>query len=186
MISFWRWFFRGQGKGHAGLVSKLVNYWLFVHGAVGLALALLVPVSLKDAANSFLLPLAGVFIGLSFAWGGNAQALLQTSEIEDLADHHEEGFESYVYTFQTAILVILTTLTLWGLAGLGIFDLRWPTQKSRVIYSALASVLYSLASLTLRECWHVVLGSQLLLLSRRRIRRSQNPRGGQDSSRPPG
>ena len=34
--------------------------------------------------------------------------------------------------------------------------------------------LYFMASLTLRECWHVVMGSQLLILSRHQARKSED------------
>lgn len=170
-VSFWQWFF-GAGGGRAG-ARKLLDGWLLLHAAVGVTLAFLVPVSLRDASNSFLLPLAGIFIGLSFAWGGNAQALLQTPEIEEMGEQHPEGFRQYVFTFQMAILVILLTLTLWGLAGLNVFDARWPTDKRHVPYRVVAAALYFLASMTLRECWHVVLGAQMLLVARRAIRRDR-------------
>jgi hypothetical protein len=173
-VSFWRWFFGGNQGARAG-ARKLLDRWLLLHLVVGTALSILVPVSLKVASNSFLLPLAGIFIGLSFAWGGNAQALLQTSEIEEMSERHPEGFSQYVFTFQLAILVILLTLTLWGLAGLHVFDDLWPTQQRGAPYRIVGAVLYGLASLTLRECWHVVLGAQLLLLARRTIRRDRQP-----------
>jgi hypothetical protein len=165
-LTFWRWFFKGSG-GSPG-VGKFANRWLLLHVAIGIAMAAIVPVNLEEAANAVLLPLAGIFIGLSFAWGGNAQALLQTDEIDRLASYHKGGFENYLYTFQSAMLVILGTLVLWGLAGLKIFDVLWPGGESAQ-YWAIETMLYGAASLTMRECWHVVLGAQALLLLRRRI-----------------
>ena len=116
-----------------------------------------------------MLPLAGIFVGLSFAWGGNAQALLGTPEIRDLTEQHEGGFEEYVYSFQSAILLILLTLVLWGLAGLNIFDNTWPTANNIYSYTITESILFMAASLAIRECWHVVLGAQWFLLARYKI-----------------
>lgn len=166
--TFWRWFLRGLG-GPPGYRSVL-NVWLLLHLAVGLALTLSVPLSLRDAANSVLLPLTGIFIGLSFAWGGNAQALLQTEEVEEFTAYHPEGAAHYVFTFQAAIVVILVTLGAWGLAGLGIPDRCLPLRDGNIAYRLLSIVMYGLTSLTVRECWHVVLGAQALLLIRQKIR----------------
>lgn len=137
---------------------------------MGTGVACVVTTSIEDAATNLLLPLAGILIGLSFAWGRNAQALLKTDEIERFSAFHPGGFSEYLYTFQLAILIILVTLCLWGLGGLGLFDNTWPTQPRRFAYFAVEAGLYSLASLTIRCCWHVVLGAQYLLAVRRLIR----------------
>ncbi|NIW12447.1 MAG: hypothetical protein GWN31_00620, partial [Candidatus Thorarchaeota archaeon] len=127
MISFWRWFFIGSGAGPG--IRRLFDLWLAVHVAVGLTLSLLVPISLEVSANGLLLPLAGIFIGLSFAWGGNAQALIQTSEILQLASKRKGGFLEYLFAYQLAILLILISLTCWAVAGLGVFDQVWPVDS---------------------------------------------------------
>jgi len=75
-VNYWRWFIKGSGAG-AG-ITKFLDRWLALHIVLGIALALIVPIKTGEAATNFLLPLAGIFIGLSFAWGGNAQALLQS------------------------------------------------------------------------------------------------------------
>jgi hypothetical protein len=174
-MKYWRWLFRGSG-GDPG-IRRFVDWWLFVHVGVGIGLALATPIEIKEAANSVLLPLAGIFIGLCFAWGGNAQALLQTEELEDLSEKHPGGFAEYLYVYQTAILVVLVTLALWGFAGLGFFDAVWPGAASNSAYMVVRGILFALASLTLRECWHVVLGAQSMLLARREIRRTRSMRG---------
>lgn len=171
-MKFWNWFCRGSGGGSGYL--KYFDRWLPFHVCVGGALAWLLPMPLKEASSAVLLPLAGVFVGLSFAWGGNAQALLQSDEIDELADHHPGGFEEYVYTYQAAVLAILITMVMWGLAGLGLFDMKWPTQSKKIAYFFVASSLFSLSSVTIRECWHVVLGAQMMLLARRRIRKQSS------------
>lgn len=164
MISFWRWLFVGSGAGPG--LRRLLDLWLAVHAAVGITMALLVPISLEKAGTGLLLPLAGIFIGLSFAWGGNAQALLQTQEMLLLARRRKGGFSEYLYTYQLAVLLILVSLSFWAIAGLGIFDQVWPREPDSWQYKAVSSGLFGLASLTLRECWHVVVGSQGMLAIR--------------------
>lgn len=168
MISYWSWLFHGSGAGPGAF--RYLDRWVFFHLGVGVLLAWIVPTSLQEAAKGLLLPVAGIFIGLSFAWGGNAQALLEAPEIRDLVEKHVGGFEEYVYTFQSAILFLLLTLVLWALAGLGIFDKVWPGSDLCYAYFVTGTVLYFLASLSVRECWHVVLGAQWFLLARHRIR----------------
>ena len=170
-LSFWSWAFRGTGAGPG--FRRFRDWWLVMHLAVGLLLAWLVPVSLADAANTVLLPLAGIFIGLSFAWAGNAQALLQASEIEDLATVRAGGFAEYVFMFQLAVLSLLVAVVLWGLAGLRLFDEPCPWACPSAVYFFTEVTLYGVASLALRECWNVVVGAQALLMVRRRIRQSR-------------
>ena len=98
VISYWRWFFKGSGAKPG--YRRLVNTWIMIHLIVGVIVSFVVPVNLENAANTVLLPLVGILIGLSFAWAGNAQALLQSSEIDKLSEHHEGGFIEYVFTYQ--------------------------------------------------------------------------------------
>jgi len=170
-ISFWRWLVKGSGgkPGYRGLV----NWWLVLHVGVGALLAWVVRVDLQTAANTVLLPLVGILIGLCFAWAGNAQALLQAGEIEEMTQFHEGGFVEYVFTYQAAILTILVTLAVWALAGFEVFDSTWPTATRQTWYVAVKILLFTLSSLTLRECWHVVLGAQWMLLMQHKIKQSK-------------
>lgn len=168
---FWRWFFLGL-EDRSGLSELLINRWCIVHIVVGFIFAQSISVSLDDAARTILLPLAGIFVGLSFAWAGNAQALLQKREIQKISAHLPDGIEAYIYIFQLAILVILVTLVAWGLAGLKIFSLQ--IFQAPCVQLFIKTCLYFLASLTLRECWHVVLGSQILILTRHEVRRVED------------
>ena len=163
---FWRWLLRGLNSTPG--YKRLITGWLLVHILIGVGTAIVVPVKVCEASRAILLPLTGMFIGLSFSWIGNAQALLQQDEIERIAEHHPDGIDTYVYTFQLAVLVILTTLVFWGLAGLSVFDSR--AEDGTYLYFGVESGLYCLVSITLRECWHVVMGSQELLRMRRTVR----------------
>lgn len=165
---FWKWLFIGLNDEPG--YCLLVNRWSLLHLAVGEILSVVVSISLYEAAEAIMLPVAGIFIGLSFAWAGNAQALLQDTAIEDMTKYHSDGIETYIYTFQFAILIILVTLILWGLAGLRIFELN--IFNSWFIQYLIKTLLYTMAGLTLRECWHIVLGSQGMILMRHKIRQS--------------
>lgn len=167
MISYWHWLFHGSGAG-AG-VRRFFDWWLALHALIGAAFACLLPMTLQTAGVSLLLPLAGVFIGLTFAWGGNAQALLQSSELTRLSSYRAGGYEEYLYTYQSAVLLILITLCLWGIAGLGLFDNVWPRDRTSTWYRAVVCVLFFFSSVTVRECWQVVVGSQAMLLARFKI-----------------
>ena len=171
-IGFWQWLARGSGNIRG--IRRIVNAWLILHVLVGLVLSLIVAVDLQTAGSLVLLPLAGILIGLSFAWAGNAQALMQSSEIDRLAEYHKGGFEDYVFIYQLAILTILVTVVLWGLAGLQVFDNVWPTESCATSYFIIKCMLFTLSSLALRECWHVVMGAQLMLLSQRKIKKANS------------
>lgn len=137
---------------------------------MGIAGFWLVPGSIEQAAQTVLLPLAGVFVGMSFAWVGNIQGILQSDEAEKLYASHRGGAENYVYTFQSAILAILIAIGTWAMAGLGIFDQACYWNCSAAAYDVLKTSLFFILSLSIRECWNVVMGAQLLLLSQRFIR----------------
>lgn len=144
----------------------LLNTWTVGHLAIAIMVAVFVDFCLKEAANTLLMPLAGVLVGLTFAWAGNALTILQTKEIEAMAKKHPQGMTVYIYTYQLAVFMLLVTLCAWGLAGLGAFE----QVESILIYSFIKVFLIFLASLSVRECWGVVMLTQMLILSRDTIR----------------
>ena len=174
--NFWVWLFKGSG-GKSGL-RRFADVWMFVHISVGFAMACLVDKPLADCASSVLLPLAGIIVALSFAWVGNAQALLLTNEMEDVAEKHKGGFVEYVHVYQLAILLILVCLVSWCIAGLSVFDLTWPTPTNFCAYFCVKAALFMVSSISLRECWHVVLGAQTMLVIQREIKRSRKKADG--------
>lgn len=164
---YWDWFLRGKKPGW----RRLINRWLVLHLLAGALLGWIVPLSLTEAAQTVLLPLAGILVGMSFAWVGNALAIVQSSEIDRLSENNPAGFEVYVHPFQTAILVLLSCVVTWGIAGLGVLDQPCAWNCAPGFYYAMSAGLYALSSLALRECWHVVMGAQLLLIYQRAIRK---------------
>lgn len=173
-INFWHWLVKGSGAKPG--YRRLINLWLMLHIGVGFGLSNVVREDLVTAANAVLLPLVGILIGLCFAWAGNAQALLQVSEIEEMTEFHEGGFAEYIFAYQAAIFAILLTLVGWALAGVGVFDHTWPTPMCASWYLTVKVLLFALSSLTLRECWHVVVGAQWMLLVQREIKRARSRR----------
>ncbi len=168
LMNYWFWFLHGTGVRPG--YRRILNVYLVIHLILGAIVAFIVPADLTTSANTVLFPFAGIFVGLSFAWAGNAQALLQSSEISSLSEYHEGGFVEYVFVYQTAILIILVTLVAWGIAGLDVFHGLWPTTKMPVAYFTVKVILFALCSLTIRECWHVVMGAQWMLIAQREIR----------------
>ena len=167
-FSFWKWLFLVKG------LARFLNWWLLFHIIIGVSLAVVVEVSIAEAANTVLLPLAGILIGLTFAWAGNAQALLQTEEIELFTRYREGGLKEYVFVFQLAVFFLLTTLVAWGLGGMQVFERECIWQCGPAAYIIAEAILYTFSSIALRECWHVVIGAQWLMLIRDRIRRAKN------------
>lgn len=186
MIKFWTWFFRGDAQEYpidpakgpltkqtAGIRSYF-DKWLLFHIAIGFLMTVIVPMRISEAARSILLPLAGIFIGLTFAWGGNAVTLMQSDEINILADYKPGGLREYVFKFQAAILVLLFTMILWGLAGLEVFEGLYCHSRINISYKAVKALLFLFVSLSIRDCWHVVMGAQAMILYKRRIRKTIN------------
>lgn len=57
------------------------------------------------------------------------------------------------------------------MAALGVLEQPCPWQCPSWSYEFAKISLYTLASLTLRECWHVVMGAQMLLLAQRFVKK---------------
>lgn len=172
IYSYWIWFIKGSG-GKAGY-RRIINRWMFFHIFVGYSLTYLVRIDLTSCANTVILPLAAIFVGLSFAWVGNAQALLQSERMELIYKHHKGGFIEYAFTFQTAILALLISLVLWGMAGLQVFDRTWPTTGCPNSYNLIKFILFTNSSIALRECWHVVLAVQWMLITQDELKKHLN------------
>lgn len=187
MINFWTWFFRGDtnegqcSKSKAG-ISAYLDKWLIFHIAVGLFLMLNVPMRINEAARSILLPLAGIFIGLTFAWGGNAVTLMQSDEINILADYKTGGLRVYVLKYQAAILILLFTIVAWGLAGLDVFEILNCQSDLSILYKIIEAFLFFLVSLSIRDCWHVVMSAQAMILYKRKIRKKVDGHNKRESS----
>lgn len=159
---YWRWFFFGlkDRPGYKGFCDR----WLLPHMLIAAFLTLWIKTSLQNDSISVTLPLSGVFIGLSFSWAGVFHAALISPEGQALVKKHPDGLKNYLYKYQTSILVTLVTLILWALYGIGAFQIC--DGHLKLVKNAIRFILFFLSSLTVRESWHVVLGNQILALTR--------------------
>src|ERR1700720_2988439 len=108
LIGYGAWLLRGSG-GKPGY-RAVINQWLVLHITVGPLIAYFLPTDLSTAASAVLLPLAGVLVGLSFAWTGAAYAILTSKEIRRLGRYNPGGVDEYIFLYETSILVLLITL----------------------------------------------------------------------------
>ena len=166
-FDFWGWFFRGPKDGKCGFI-RVFDKMIALHVIIGFIVAKVVPLPISQSASTVLLPLSGALIGLTFAWAGNAHGMLQTEEISKVISEAKTDYITYVYTYQSTILIVLVAIILWGLASLRVFDVRhsYYIDLNLVIETA----LFSYTSITIRECWHAVLGTQLMLISRKIVK----------------
>lgn len=164
-VSFWKWFSCGSG-GRAGY-KKLFEKWLIAHISIGVLLAVFAQESLFDVASRLLLPIMGILVGMSFAMTSSFHSIIETREIEKLAEYNAGGYEDYLYTFQLAFLILFFTLAAWALAGIGIFDSY--LKGDIILYKTVQGILYFLFSVSLRESWQIVSGTHALILLRKQI-----------------
>ena len=182
-MNFWQWFFLGSSEPESGPqkstgskkskpgILAYFDIWLIGHLCIGAILMLIVPMAINDAARSILLPLAGIFIGLTFAWGGNAVSLMQSDEINVIANFNRGGMQVYAFRFQAAILILLVTMVCWGLAGLNVFEPIRANKNLKINYAIIEVFLYFFISLSIRDCWHIVMGAQSMVLLRRSVKK---------------
>lgn len=166
---FWTWLVRGMAGGKPGY-RRVINVWTAFHVGVGLALAVGTSMAISQVASGVVLPLAGILVGLAFAWAGNAQALLQTKELVAMGKAVPGKMYDYIYTYQLAILVLIVAFVSWSIASIGVIDgildkCVLPVESAGRLL--VKTFLFSVSSLAIRECWHVVVGASWML--RRRI-----------------
>lgn len=164
---FWDWFLRGTGA-KAGY-RRVIDRWLLLHALIGLLGARFIRADLIDIAEAALLPLMAIFVGLTFSWAGNANSLLQSSEVVAFSKKRVGGVAEYIFTFQLSILVILVSVVCWIVPSLELPFLLGSYLSLPDFNAFAASVLYALLSLSFRTCWQAVLGANMLLLVKARL-----------------
>lgn len=170
-LAFWPWFARTG-------VRTLVDAWLVIHVGIGFALATAVTPALSQVAQNVFLPFASVLVGLAFAWGGNAMAVLQSRELHEIGKQPvaSDAYRDWVFQYQFAILVVMLVLVVWALAALGVTDRvaqLIPHQSLTACRLAGRTAAFALSSVAIRESWSVVLGVHSMLLAQNRYRLEQ-------------
>lgn len=159
---FWGWFFKGSNAASKPGYWRLFCKWSIMDFVIAFLLNNIIHKPFSEIANNVLFPLSGVFIGISGAWVAAAHSMLDSDEIRHLGEFHKGGYVEYPYAMQIAVLILLTTLVLWGLAGIGVIDLisiPW-------FYSLFGVFLYALVSCSIRTCWRIIYYSHNLLIAK--------------------
>ncbi len=158
-LSFWHWFW------HHGL-RAFWSPWLIGHVFIGSLLSFLIRDRLSTVAGTALIPLASLLVGLTFAWSGNAVALLQSDELQQLGkSNNGEVFRKWVFDYQVGILAVLVTTTAWSLLAAGLVNNDYVASASPWVRIAGRTAMFALSSLTIRECWSVASLIQRKILS---------------------
>lgn len=160
-LTFGRWLWAGSG-GRRG-ISRVVNFWMLLHLLVGSLIALAISAPLSRTSQSCLLPAFSILIGLTFAWIGNAQGLLQTKAIRLLGKETQGGLIDFIFAYQLNVLILLVAISIFAIASLSPFEqLKLPVFHPKIYFSAKA-LFYSTASLTVGTAWSTINGSHALL-----------------------
>jgi len=159
--SFWRWLFFGYGSkpGYA----RLLTFWMLMDILIGVIGAFFATKPLSEIAIGVLVPLAGVFVGLSATVSSGTQAIISSREINILARFKDGGIADYMYPFQLSILFIFISMSFWGISALGVFDST--LSISCVKFNAFSIIGFSLTSSCIRLAWRCVSGGADLVFA---------------------
>lgn len=154
MRSFWSWLILKDRDGDRG-ISNIVDRWIVLHIFVGVAAGLCFDVDPRDLATKIALPGAAILVGLSFAWAGRSASLFQDKGFSEFIILDGAPIEGYIYSFQLAILVVLSFIGVVAVIYLGgIF----PSTNYADIDSMInRSIIVSCGSISVRECWGTIL-----------------------------
>jgi hypothetical protein len=134
----------------------MANRWLVIHVVSGIVVEAAIQDRLSVVAGSALIPLASLLVGLTFAWSGNAVALLQSEELQKVGRANGgETFRKWVFDYQLAILAVLVTTTSWALIAAGVVNNPFVMSLSPLVRHIGRTFMFALSSLTVRECWSV-------------------------------
>lgn len=162
-LNFWRWFFHGSGSlpGY----KRVFNSWLIQHLCIGSVCVIFISTSLESAARAILFPLTGVLISVCASWAGPTQTVLTSEEMIPVFELHEGGACEYFNILQAAILIMFATISIWGLAGIGVFESlnTKPLGSKKILYYIISIFLYGIISLSLKTCWEVILYAHNIL-----------------------
>lgn len=169
-VTYWIWVFRGAGDLGPGYRRVVEDRWLFFDLFLATILTFCLDKPFSSVAGAVIVPLCGVFIGISLAWVGSSYSTLDSDELRLMGSFHEGGYREYPFILQTAVLIFLTAIVLWGVVGTGILDPLF-RERNTPWYWGMGVCLFGSVSLCVRTCWKMVLFSHYLLISKERIMR---------------
>lgn len=175
-LNFKYWFFHGDGykPGYRRLVDK----YLFIDIFIGIALTCYIPTSLREAATTILLPLTGILVGACASWAGPAQEVLTSKDMIPFLEKHQGGIKEYFFILQTVIFIMLISIILWGLAGIGMFETFRSNENDcvRSIYIIVSFALYAILSLSIRICWETISYAHHIMYTKIQLQKIEPPK----------
>ena len=105
----------------------------------------------------------------SFAWAGRSSSLLQNKDFADFIIEYGPPAEGYIYSFQLAILAVISFVAVALIVGSGGVGLT--TGYSYLDRSVNRFLVIFLGFISLRECWGVIYFANKLSLQFYEIRR---------------
>lgn len=161
LLGFWSWLIDpAEGGGR----RRWLTWHLVGHLFLGFVLASRFSGELSERARSVILPLAGVLVGLTFAWAATAINIVSTPEFRRAMMGSKAGVRGTANYFQFAILAVLSTTVLWAIVGLGPYNSFSGWDPASVNIWA-ARLLFAYTSFAIRECWGAINVTRLSLLS---------------------
>lgn len=164
---FWGWLVKRDSEGDRGL-SNVVNRWLVFHVGVAAAAAFLSQADATLIAKTVALPGSAILIGLAFGWAGRSAGLLQDKSFSKFLIENGPSPEGYVYSFQLAVLMVLSfiaTALLLIMGGTGL------STGSEVIDGAInRAALFFVGSVAVRESWGIIYFVNKLTIQYYRVR----------------
>lgn len=170
MRGFWPWLVLRDRDGDRGL-SNVANRWLLIHIFIGLALGAYFDIDTKEMASKIAIPSAAILVGLSFAWAGRSASIFQDKSFSEFIIKNGAPVEGYIYSFQLAILIVLTFIGVVAVIFLGgVF----PSTGDFLVDERInRSIIIALGSLSVRECWGTILFVNKLTLQYYAVREAE-------------
>ncbi|WP_346689674.1 hypothetical protein [uncultured Cloacibacillus sp.] len=183
-LNFKYWFL--VGYGYKPGYRRLIDRHSFIDVFIGTVLACCVPTSLKEAATTILFPLTGILVGVCASWAGPAQEVLTSKDVIPFLEKHKGGIQEYFFILQTVIFVMLVSIILWGLAGIGIFETLGNNENNcvRHIYIGVSFLLYAVLSLSIRTCWEAVSYAHHIMYTKIQLQKIKQQKEGREYNKP--
>lgn len=158
IVEFWPWMLAKDGRKTG--YKLLLNWWL----ASDVIIALILTFSLKIDAFAFaekaLFPAASILVGMAVAWTARASMIISDKKFQETNVGDENPIEDYVYGYQLSVGIVFASVVVITIMAAGGFDFYIYSPSFSQFLSSIT--LYSLLSLTIRECWAVINFTNLL------------------------
>ncbi len=146
-------------------MAHLIDWWCILYALISVVLSCYANESLNEISRVLIIPLLSIMIGMTIAWTGVTFSIAMSNELLKLFKDKAVDLVDYLYMFQAVLLVLVTTIALWSLASiLNHSFLPSFFSKNEIVFLC-RFVLFFLLCMSVRECWGVVVGTYLLIIS---------------------